>query len=257
MNPFEARLLLPDTLGTPKHICQSTDARVLLEFDDPAVTAVNYMPEWSPGVQMAFNQIAQLPYKPKTDFCQQAWDVTQQVQQQDELAGVLNAGNIQWLYLVLFSLPQSQSQAILAELAEKQTSFIEQVGRLTRHRPVDVRFEVADYPMQSINTSIHQPNNIANSRAHTDQHNTGLKTYPYGTVLVDQTDLEIERLRSPLADFHVIKLEHLANRLWQVPAGSFTLWRGEGGAKPGYHPQYHFVPHMPCDTRRMRLFAHA
>ncbi len=104
-----------------------------------------------------------------------------------------------------------------------------------------------------------QPHNPKLSLAHTDPGDAGLFSYPLGTVLVDQDGLDVNGLAT--IDTHTVRkgrpirriaLAHLANRLWQIPEGSFALWRGE----PNSNAQFHFFPHIERPMVRYRTFAH-
>ncbi len=258
MHPFEPRLLIPGTSGIPAHMRVSHDVRVYEEMADPAVSAVIHVPQWSQNVRDVFARLAALPFGSVKNFKS---DATLQpgFWQRDSanLRDFLSDMSLVWMLPALKQGAGEENAAAIAEVAAHKLAFAQATSRYLRPSTKPAlawmtsalqNFSATEN--NSLSFTPHQPHACI---AHTDPTDSGLFSLPIGTILVDQTDLPIKQLRvNRSAHSHGLALTHLANRLWQVPDGSFGLWRGDS------HPsaQYHFIPSVPRDLQRYRLFGH-
>ena len=255
---YQPRLLIPGAAGIPSHIRVSHDDRVYQEFADPAVTAVVCVPQWSQGVCDVFNQQAAARFSPQPEYSKQIQHRINSDAAEKALLDLLRAGTIEHLHHQLFG--RTDSAVLINELAERQLEFIEAAAQQTKQPDFCVQFQVVDFMSDIIfSPHMYQPRDYTFdprlpqlSHAHTDAHATGLFTHPVGTILVDHDGLDIKQLRNCDGGLvHAISVQHLANRLWQIPNASFALWRGE---REG-NAQYHFIPAGERSNRRARLFA--
>lgn len=259
MHGFEPRLLMPGTPGIPAHMAVSHDPRVYEEMRDPAITAAVYVPKWSAPVREAFARIATIAPEQQKSFEDRIVSSAHAIGDIEDFA----AENIaRWLRPAFKPQAAAENYAVVQEIAQAHAAFTTAANRLLDRNPDRQPFYHPLSRRLNINDEADtrlQPHLPATSLAHTDPGDAGLFSYPLGTVLVDQTGLDIKRLRT--ADAHAISkgrqphriaLTHLANRLWQIPEGSFGLWRGE----PHANAQFHFFPHIAHDMQRFRAFAH-
>lgn len=253
MQDFELRQLLPGAPGIPAHMRVSHDARVFDELHQPEVTAAVYLPPWSPETVAAFNRLAQ----PSRAFtAQKEFDTAMTYIAGDEpdlqrLFNMLRRGNAEWLHPALADVSPDTSRIILNEVAERQAEFVDAASAAFGEPAVRTSFQVMDFMADCRNDLVFQPARAYACEAHTDPHNSGLIAHPVGTILVDQTGLDIPGLRKQFGDFHLLAAVHLSGRLWQAPAASLMMWKGE---KSG-NPQYHLIPPVSHNLRRARLFA--
>lgn len=234
---FEPRLLLPGTPGIPSHMRVSHDVSVFNELADRSVSAAIWVPRWSKPVQEAFNRIAgQKPDKSRS--CNDIFFPNDG--NRIAAGGFLAQGVRRWLEPVLSQQSREDARVIVDEVVDCQQAFLRMhpntrrcVSTLSVFSADDVGVDVFSQPP-------------IDSAAHMDPFDRGLFASPVGTILVDQDGLD----RSLMQKYE-LPVAYCAGRLWQVSDSSFLFMRGRSSD----NFQLHFVPPVPGDLMRYRLFA--
>ncbi len=262
MTAFEPRLLQPRSSATPKHIIVDDHPAVLDEMQNPRVTAVVYIPKWSEPVRAAFARIAAHATAGISDYEDRISIAPHMIKQLGDVEDFAFESTANWLQPVYQRNAFEESISITREIAQAKAQFAAAAARNLPGNPERKPYMHTLLRVLDVNDEADtrlQPHSPQLSQAHTDPGDAGLFSHPLGTVLVDQTGLDIKSLST--IDTHTVRkgrpirriaLSHLANRLWQIPDASFALWRGE----PNENAQFHFFPQISHNMLRYRAFAH-